>query len=97
MKDDILDFWINIEGSQILLVQVADQQKVVQVEEREIITFRDTEEYKALIEELIASESYSDTHRIIKEFANGWNGTMWFSDDEIERIIQALFDNDQIS
>ena len=96
--DDILDYWNNIDGDQILLVQVEERIIVVKIEEREVVAFQDTIEYKPLIEELISSQSYSDTHKIIKWFlSNAWNWIMWFSDGEIERIIQALFDNDQIS
>lgn len=96
--DDILDYWNNIDGDQILLIQVEEKIMVVKIEEREVVTFQNTKEYKPLIEELICSQSYSETHKIAKWFlSNSSNGIMWFSDDDIESIFQALFDNDQIS
>ncbi len=39
---------------------------VVKIEEREVVTFQNTKEYKPLIEELICSQSYSETHKIAK-------------------------------
>lgn len=93
-KSDVLDYWYNFESTQIVLVNVQWRKFVVEVDNREVVAYWNTENYIPLIEELINSGTYRDTHRLIKELKTDMK---WFSDQDIEKLFTALFENDQIT
>ncbi len=93
---DIKGFWMNIDGKQILCVQLEWFEIVVLVEDREIIEHEFTSTYQGLIEWLIHSWKWWDTHDIAKELFNSWY-LKWLSDNEIEWLIWAAIENPQIS
>lgn len=92
-KDHIIDYWININENQVLLVEVADEQYVVEVDAGEIVAFEKVDAYSKTINALINSMSFANTHSTIEEL----NSYLHFlSDDEIIKILEAAIDNGQI-
>ena len=92
-KENILDFWINIKGNQILLIKIKDEEFVVEVDNREIQNFVNKSEYEHNIKALMNSNDFGNTHQIIKILSDYIN---YFSDEEIEEMFNAIFENFQI-
>lgn len=88
---NIIDYWVNINGNQILLIEVEDEKFVVEVEQREIISFENTKNYN--VNNLINSGSYAMTHSAVASLSPYKN---YFSDEEIINIFEAIEKNSQI-
>jgi hypothetical protein len=92
-KESIIDYWININENNVLLIQINDERYVVEVDSGEIVAFGKVEDYSDIIKNLINSGSFASTHFEI----NKLNSYLHFlSDDEIISILEATMDNGQI-
>lgn len=92
-EENIADFWISINGNQILLIEMEDEKFVIEVDSGEIIGFKNTNEYESDINNLIHSGNFGDTHTTIRKLKKYTN---FFSDEEIKNMIEAIFDNYEI-
>lgn len=90
---NIIDYWLSINGNQILLIENDNEKYVIEVDNREIISFCNTNEYINYIDWLIKSSMFSATHSYIKRLNKHKN---YLSDDEIISILEASVSNNQI-
>jgi hypothetical protein len=89
--ENIINYWENINGNYILLIEIEEEKFVVEVEEREIIGYENINNYN--INDLINSRSFSMTHFAVATLDHFKN---YFSDDEIINILEAVIENSQI-
>jgi len=93
-KDDLKDFWFSINENHVLLINVADQLYVVEIESGEIIEYKLENGYRDLISNFISSPNWGNTHAVaktLKEYVK------YLSTADAIGLVEALFDNDQIS
>lgn len=89
--ENIIDYWVSINGNQILLIEIENEKFVVEVEQREIVSFENTKNYD--INDLINSGSYAMTHSAVATLNSYKN---YFSDEETINILEAIEENSQI-
>jgi len=88
---NITDYWININGNKVLLLNISNKEYVIEVDSGEIIDFVNKNEYN--IDEFISSGNFEKTHSTIEQLIPYVN---YFSDEEIFEILEASFLNEQI-
>jgi len=89
--ENITDYWININENKVLLLAIDDGKYAIEVDSGEIIGSVNKSKYN--VNDLINSRSFETTHHTIEEFTPFIN---YFSDDEILKILNASFSNEQI-
>lgn len=92
-KDNIKEYWFNINDNIALLIEFEGQEYVIETDSGEIINSCTRSEYVDEIENLINTGSFRTTHRIIKvvsEFVD------FFSNEEILKILEAAGTNSEI-
>jgi hypothetical protein len=82
---------VGINGNQILLIEIHDEKFVVEIEQREIISFENTNNYD--VNDIINSGNYAMTHSAVAALDVYKN---YFSDEEILNILEAVINNSQI-
>ena len=92
-KDNIIEYWHNINGNQNVLIKVEDDEYIIEVDSGEIVGSSKPELYKPNIEHLILSGNFGTTHSTIEELTPFMN---YFSDEDILNILNASFSNEQI-
>ena len=92
-KDNLIEYWDNVNDNKVLLIKVNDDEYVAEVESNEIITITHVAEYRSTIEDLINTTSFENTH---KQIALLFNFTEYLSEEEINRILDAAHTNEQI-
>lgn len=90
---NIIDYWVSINGNQILLIEIEDEKFLTEIEEREIVQHRNEDGYRDLISELIESPDWGTTHRTAKQLNSFLNFLSVF---DAQELINALLQNDQI-
>ena len=90
-EENITDFWLSINGNQILLIEIEDEKFAVEVEQREIISFVNTQNYD--VNNFINSGNFAMTHSAVVSLDPYKN---YFSDEEIINIFEAIEENSQI-
>lgn len=93
-KNDLKDFWFSINENHILMVKVDGHLYVVEIDSGEIIGYKLENEYGNLISNFISSSDWGNTHTVaktLKEYIK------YLSPTDATDLVQALFDNDQIS
>lgn len=90
-EKNIVEFWFNINGNRVVLIEVGDDAFVVEIDSGEIVSYGNKNDYDVNI--LINSRSYSQTHEAVIKLSGFKN---FFSDDEIINIMQAAIENHQI-
>ena len=93
IKENIIDFWFNINENRVLLIEVEGERHVVEVDSGEIVAFEKVATYSKAIDTLINSGAFATTHSAI-ESLNPY--IQFLSDDEILKILEAANTNDQI-
>lgn len=99
-KENINDFWLSINGNQILRISVAEENFRVEVENRDIISI--INELDPVMEfdahdpltSLIKSTNFQTTHSAIVILSKYKN---YLSDKEILQILEATISNNQIN
>lgn len=89
-KENIVDFWLSINGNYILLVDIEDEEIVIEVEKREVVSWVSTSIYSDSLQSFINSNSFKNTHSIIK-FVNRYS--KYYSDSEILNLFESLLNN----
>lgn len=92
-KDNIKEYWININDNKVLLIKKDDEEYVVETDSGEIIGFCSKKDFIENIEKLILSPSFATTHYLISELMSFQN---YFSLEEIEKLLNATYNNSQI-
>jgi hypothetical protein len=92
-KEHIIAFWHNIDNNQNVLIKVEDEEYIVEVDSGEIINRTQPKLYSSNIEQLVLSSNFGRTHSSIEQLTPFVN---YFSDDEIRKILEASFSNEQI-
>jgi rRNA-processing protein FCF1 len=92
-KDNIIEYWHNIDDNQNVLIKIDDVEYIVEVDSGEIVNTSERELYKPNIEQLLISGNFETTHSTIELLTPFVN---YFSDDEIKSIFNASFSNEQI-
>ena len=92
-ETNIKEFWYGINDNKILLVNVDDEDYVVEIDSGEILSSKLRSKYAGNITRLINSNSFRNTHSRIAEISSFIN---YFSDEEIEAILNASIENEEI-
>jgi rRNA-processing protein FCF1 len=92
-KENIVEYWHNIDDNQNVLIKTEDKDYIIEVDSGEIVSSSSPELYSSNIEQLILSENFGTTHNTIEELTPYVN---YLSDDEILRILNASYTNEQI-
>lgn len=93
-KEDIVEFWVNINDNEVIKIVLDDEIYVVEFDSGEIISNGNTNSYLPYIDSFINSTSFSATHSIV-DILNLY--VHFFTDNEIINLLQAVKDNNQIS
>ena len=92
-KDNIKEYWFNINDNIALLIEFEGQEYVIETDSMEIIDHCNRNEYIDEIENLIKSTRFVITHRAIGKLMPYIN---YLSDKEIARILNASLANEDI-
>lgn len=92
-KNDIKEYWNNINDNKVVLINFEDNEYVVETESGEILSSCNRNEYIDKIETLALSPNFLTTHTLIEELTPYQN---YFSEDEIERLLGMAYINNQI-
>jgi hypothetical protein len=92
-KENIIDYWVNINDNRVLLIEVDGERYVVEVDSGEVVEFKMCDEYSGAIDDLINSYSTESTHAAIAQLSPYLH---FLSDDEILKILAAFTQNNQI-
>jgi rRNA-processing protein FCF1 len=92
-KESIINYWVNINENQVLLVRTDDGNYVVEIDSGEIVATDHVDAYAEAINNLINSGSFASTHSAIGLLHPYIH---FLSDDEITRILEATSTNEQI-
>ncbi|WP_430907033.1 PIN domain-containing protein [Maribacter sp. 2-571] len=92
-KDNIIRFWMNINDNQVVLINKDDDIYLVEVDAEEIIGAAILDEYLPIIDRLVESPNFGITHDCIA-YLNDY--ITFFEEDQINRILDASHENDQI-
>lgn len=90
-KENIKEYWYNINDNKLVLIGLEDQEYIIETDSGEIISTCNRSDFQ--IHKLINSSSFRMTHRSINELENY---THFFSNDEVKRILDASFMNEEI-
>ncbi|WP_159017838.1 PIN domain-containing protein [Algibacter sp. L3A6] len=92
-KEEVLNFWMNIDDNQVVLVKKAADEFVIEVDSGEIMSIANREHYLTTIDVLISSANFGTTHATIEKLERYIN---FFSEDDVSRILVSSFQNEQI-
>lgn len=92
-KNNIEEYWININENKVLLIQKDDEEYVVETDSGEIIKWAKKTEYKDSIQTLISSNSFNQTDASVEVLIPFLE---YFNDNEIKSILNASWENSQI-
>ncbi len=92
-KENIIDYWPNGNGNKILLIQIEGEKNMVEVEQREIISYIKYHLIEDNINNLIFSDNWTNTHSKCKDLL-GYVKYIMPSDSK--KLFEALIKNDQI-
>ncbi|QXP58368.1 PIN domain-containing protein [Olleya sp. HaHaR_3_96] len=93
VKENIIRFWININDNQVIIINVDDDIYAIEVDSGEIIGSALIDEYVPIINKLISSPNFGITHDSIA-YLNDY--ISFFEEDQINAILDASYNNDQI-
>jgi rRNA-processing protein FCF1 len=92
-KENIIKYWHNIEDNQNVLIKVEDEEYIVELDADDIVSTSKSNLYNPNIEQLVFSSNFGTTHNTIEQLTPYIN---YFSDEEILKILDASFSNEQI-
>ncbi|TDX86568.1 PIN domain-containing protein [Epilithonimonas xixisoli] len=90
-KENIKEYWYNINDNKVVLVGLEEQEYVIETDSGEIISTCNRSQFQ--INTLINSSSFRMTHRSINELENY---THFLSNDEVKIILEASYSNQEI-
>ena len=91
-KDNIIEYWININDNQVVFIKTEEKEFVIEVDSGEIVDSSIVEEYRQYIDFLINSSDYvlvNENTAYLEDYQQ------FFNEEEINRILNASFENDQ--
>ncbi len=92
-KDNVIEYWNNIDDNQNVLIKTDDKEYVIEVDSGEIVGSINPELYVSNIEKLTLARNFGATHSSIEELTPYMT---FFSNDEIKKILNASYSNEQI-
>ncbi|MEA1973032.1 MAG: PIN domain-containing protein [Candidatus Cloacimonadota bacterium] len=92
-KEHIIEYWHNIDDNQNVLIQVEGEEYIIEVDSGEIVSSSKPVLYNSNIEQLVLSGSFETTRSTIEQLLPFVN---YFSDEDILKIFNASFSNEQI-
>src|SRR5690606_17753598 len=92
-KENIIEYWHNAVDNQNVLIKIDDIEYILEVDANEIVGSVKKEDYQDLIQQLVNSGGFQNTHNSIAELAPYIN---YFSNEEILQILNASCNNEQI-
>jgi len=93
-KENIIDYWVNINDNRVLLIEVDSERYVVEVDSGEIVDYKIVNSYSEAIDGFVGSYSFASTHAAITQLNPHLH---LLSDEEIIKILDASTQNSQIS
>ncbi|MCU4166111.1 PIN domain-containing protein [Carboxylicivirga caseinilyticus] len=92
-KENIIEYWHNVEDNQNVLIEIENTQYIIEVDSGEIVSTSEREQFIDYITQLINSENFYITHNAIEKLAPFIN---YLSNEEINQILNASYSNEQI-
>lgn len=93
-EDNIKEYWYNINDNKIVLIEFDGEEYVVETDSGEIINSNYRSNYSTLIDELVVTRSFDQTDEIVDKLVSF---TAYFNNEEILKILNASWKNNQIS
>lgn len=93
-KENIKEYWYNINDNKVLLIEFEGEEYVIETDSGEIINSCNKSEYSSLIDELVVTGSFNQTDELVEKLVSF---TAFFSNEEILKILNASWRNNQIS
>jgi rRNA-processing protein FCF1 len=93
-KENIKEYWYNINDNKVVLIEFEGEEYVIETDSGEIISSCNKSEYSALIDELVVAGSFNQTDELVEKLVSF---TAFFSNEEILKILNASWRNNQIS
>ncbi|WP_289060342.1 PIN domain-containing protein [uncultured Zobellia sp.] len=91
-KDNIIEYWININDNQVVFIKTEEKEFVIEVDSGEIVDSSIVEEYRQYINFLINVQDYilvNDYVVYLEDYQQ------FFNEEERNRILNASFENDR--
>lgn len=92
-KDNIIEYWHNIDDNKNVLIKIDDDEYVVEVDSGEIVNSTNKNNFRNNIQNLINSPNFNKTDFYIGELQKY---ITLFSQEEISSLLSAAFNNTQI-
>jgi rRNA-processing protein FCF1 len=92
-KDNVIEYWHNIDDNQNVLIQIEEDKYIIEVDAGEIVSSINRIEFESDIENLINSGSFRTTHSLIAKLATRIN---YFSNEDIKQLLNATYANQEI-
>ncbi len=93
-KENIKEYWYNINDNKVVLIEFEGEEYVIETDSGEIISSCNKSEYSSLIDELVVTGSFNQTDELVDKLVSF---TAFFSNEEILKILNASWRNNQIS
>lgn len=90
-KDNIIEYWININDNQVVFIKTEEKEFVIEVDSGEIVDSTIVEEYRQFIDFLVNVPDYilvNDYVVYLEDYQQ------FFNEEERNRILNASFEND---
>ena len=93
-KENIKEYWYNINDNKVVLIEFEGQEYVIETDSGEIINSNYRSNYTTLIDELVISDSFYQTDKLVDLLLPY---TIFFNNEDILKILNASWKNNQIS
>jgi rRNA-processing protein FCF1 len=94
IKESVKEYWYNINDNKVVLIEFEGEEYVIETDSGEIISSCNKSEYSSIIDELVVTGSFNQTDELVDKLVSF---TAFFSNEEIMKILNASWRNNQIS
>lgn len=92
-KENIIEYWHNIDDNQVVLASINNDEYLIEFDSKEIMAYAKKEEYQDVLQQLINSRGFQNTHSSITELTPF---IKFLSNEEILQVLNASLNNEQI-
>ncbi|KQC02018.1 PIN domain-containing protein [Pedobacter sp. Hv1] len=92
-KDNIKEYWYNINDNIVILIEFEEQEYVIETDSGEIVSSCARNEYISLIDNIVMTSSFNQTDEIVDKLLPF---TAFLNNEEILKILNASWKNNQI-
>lgn len=92
-KENVSEYWYSINDNIIVLINYEEDEYVIETDSGEIINSNYRSNYTTLIDELLISNSFDQTYKLVDLLLSY---TVFFNNEEIMKILNASWQNNHI-